>query len=77
MVVDKKLQEELGLRKIKEDEVTDSQNKKSKLEYVMIDELAFGGVEAVEAPGSRPPYPAGRLADDRLRRGRRKGAHGL
>lgn len=44
-VISRELMEELKLRKVKSTNVSDSQNNESKLEFVVLESLAFGGVE--------------------------------
>ena len=45
-VISQELKEELQLKKVKSTKVSDSQNNESKLEFVLLESLAFGGVEA-------------------------------
>lgn len=44
-VIDRRLKEELGLKTVKEGEVSDSQKNRSSLEFVKLESLAFAGVE--------------------------------
>ncbi|MCB0598104.1 MAG: aspartyl protease family protein [Lewinellaceae bacterium] len=44
-VVSQELREELQLKRVKSTQVSDSQNNRSKLEFVRLESLAFGGVE--------------------------------
>lgn len=44
-VISRELREALGLRKVKSIDVSDSQNNESKLEFAVLESLAFGGVE--------------------------------
>ncbi len=44
-VIDERLKEELGLKTVKESEVSDSQKNRSRLEFVKLESLAFAGVE--------------------------------
>lgn len=45
MVISNELREELALKRISQSNVTDSQGKRNKLDYVWLDEISVGGVE--------------------------------